>query len=443
MTKTMVGRVAAVQTVVTLCALALVLVGTWLAVSMMLVRQTDRTLDDLLARAVDYLEAGPEQEQVDWQWFAGELDESRARDVRLEVRDETHPQPLVSLGTGPSPGAFQLGCADREGRRICGRAGARYRALAARDLSADQALLRRLMFALTATCVVAGACVAFASISVTRRAIRPLSELAQRVTEVEPGSGAQLQPKATLQELEVLERRFADLVERFEHALAREKQFTAHASHELRTPLTLARAEVEALPNSEAACAALLHLEALIEVLLWFARTQAPLHGEEMELVNLADLLAQQLGEVDGNGSRAVVRQLPDEALVRGDERLLARATWNLLDNAIKHGAGSEISVCVLREDRSVVLRVTNGGPGITEELRERMFVPFVRGQNNANGFGLGLPFARAVARAHGGDVLLEDSRADRSTTLLLRLPLVAWHEEPAGLDSVQNCVAT
>src|SRR4051812_22471390 len=78
---------------------------------------------------------------------------------------------LITLGKGEGLGAFAPGCADRGGRRVCGRAGVRYVAIAARDLSADHALRGRLMLALALACVLAGAGVGMASVSVTRRAI--------------------------------------------------------------------------------------------------------------------------------------------------------------------------------------------------------------------------------------------------------------------------------
>jgi signal transduction histidine kinase len=78
---------------------------------------------------------------------------------------------------------------------------------------------------------------------------------------------------------------------------------------------------------------------------------------------------------------------------------------------------------------------VVNGGAGIPESARSRVFVPFFRSNEaapKAEGFGLGLPFARAVARAHGGDLMLNDEDA-RKTKLVLQLPLVGWSEVAAA----------
>jgi two-component system osmolarity sensor histidine kinase EnvZ len=82
----------------------------------------------------------------------------------------------------------------------------------------------------------------------------------------------------------------------------------------------------------------------------------------------------------------------------------------------------------------SVTVSVANGGAGIPGPARSRVFVPFFRSNQaapNADGFGLGLPFARAVARAHGGDLTLA-SEDMAKTELVMRLPLVSWSEVSA-----------
>ena len=103
MTKTLVARVAWVQTLVTLVAFALVVLATWLAVRWMLVRQTDRALQDLLARTVDYLEAGPAGEQVDWQWLAGEIDTASEGHVEALGAQFTSNQRTIFIGTVQVP----------------------------------------------------------------------------------------------------------------------------------------------------------------------------------------------------------------------------------------------------------------------------------------------------------------------------------------------------
>jgi two-component system sensor histidine kinase TctE len=147
-----------------------------------------------------------------------------------------------------------------------------------------------------------------------------------------------------------------------------------------------------------------------------------------MDVVNLADVVRAQLEQIErANPDRPFSKQLPDEALVRGDEHLIARAAANLLDNAVKHGDETPILVQLARNADEAVLSISNGG-FLPDAVREQIFLPFFRGSNGTEGFGLGLPFARAVARAHGGDVRIGTCDALR-TELFFCLPLIAWHE--------------
>ena len=90
----------------------------------------------------------------------------------------------------------------------------------------------------------------------------------------------------------------------------------------------------------------------------------------------------------------------------------LKRCLVNLIDNALKYGKRAEVAV--KRSGRLAELSVDDDGPGIAEDLREEAFRPFHRldeGRNlQTGGVGLGLAIARDIARAHGGDVRLEES---------------------------------
>jgi len=273
--------------------------------------------------------------------------------------------------------------------------------------------------------------------AITRRALRPLSALAARIAAIEPGTGQQVGSRSRFTELELLRSRFDELIARFDEALARERRLTALASHELRTPLTVARAEIESLEakgedrgKRERALAAIDHLSELAETLLWFARSQAQIDLETAEVVNVADLARAQLDLQNVPQGRHVVRDLPDEALVRGDERLLGRVVGNLIDNAFKYGAEGAVEVSASRTESEVRVAVVNrGAPSV--EVSERLFEPFFRDANaveRAPGFGLGLPFARAVARAHGGELLFDAARQGK-TAFVLVLPLVHWSD--------------
>jgi signal transduction histidine kinase len=437
---TLSSRVARIQTLFTVSILALVALGTSIAVHSLLARKADQHLLSVTTRVAAYVPA--QLEELDLNWFRGEVEEVRPSDVRIELRDASR-RPIFTAGPALELPALEGGCAERAAVRGCAVGAGTALLIAARDSSDDRASRRQLDVALFIACGLAGLTAAIGSRSVTRRAVQPLADLAARVEVMEPGSGQRLGSPTGLSELDGLAARFDALVERFEQALNREKRFAAQASHELRTPLTLARAEIESIARGEQdvsaaarAMTAIDRLTGLVQALLWFARAQERLSDDHLDLVNLADLVRAEVGSLEAAHSNGRFHcELPDEALVRADEELVRRAVANLLENAIQHGAGDPIEVRMTQADNHLRFSVTNGGSAIPAELREQIFLPFfrVRPKSPTPGFGLGLPLARAVARAHGGDIQVGAERA-HETEMVLRLPLVMWHQAEAPL---------
>lgn len=434
-TSTLAARLAWVQTSITVATLAVVALGASFGFRALLLQRADQQLQAKLQRMAYYVDR-LDPAQPNWSWLEREADEVHAPDARVRVVD---PEGVERVAVGPELGALgdEPGCGSRGRTRSCSASHAGYRLTLARDRSDDLTLGRQVDLALLLLCAAGGLLVASSSRGIARRAALPLSELAVRVAAIDPGIGKRLRLDSSIVEVQHLAARFDDLVERFEDALAREKRFSAEASHELRTPLTIARAEIEALGGNEAAAPAVSRalnaidrLGALTEALLWFARAQGRLDQEHMEVVNLADLVRSSLTELERlHAVSSIEHDLPDEALVRGDEGLLRRAVANLLENAAKHGDGRALRVSLRREQERVTLDVVNAGAEIPVELREQIFLPFVRGSRAVRGagFGLGLPLARAVAQAHGGDVGVGTAPAGH-VGMELRLPLLAWH---------------
>jgi two-component system OmpR family sensor kinase len=167
----------------------------------------------------------------------------------------------------------------------------------------------------------------------------------------------------------------------------------------------------------------------LVEILLLFSRAESRFQAKDLELLNLCDLVRDELSRAGNRAPEEAARitaTLPEEALVLGEEQLLVHAVVNLLDNARKHTPKDvAIEVSVQLSPATVELRVADQGPGITGEHQQRIFEPFFRdpaSRARTDGHGLGLPFARSVARAHGGDLWLETERAV-GACFVMRLP--------------------
>jgi two-component system C4-dicarboxylate transport sensor histidine kinase DctB len=111
--------------------------------------------------------------------------------------------------------------------------------------------------------------------------------------------------------------------------------------------------------------------------------------------------------------------------LVEGDPMLLQIVVGNLVSNALDAVAGVEppkITVALATGSGKAEVRVEDNGPGVEVSFRERLFEPFVTGK--PSGVGMGLSISRKIARAHGGDLVLDGTRTGAS--FLLTLPLEA-----------------
>jgi signal transduction histidine kinase len=432
--RTLAGRIATVQTLVTLLALGVAVTATAAVITGLLHRREDRGLHELGER-VSGLLGGQEVATFGRPWIENEIEELRPSSMRVEIR--AHGGRLVTeAGPALDLSGSEAGCRSRGDVRVCAIGAGPFMVVVGASEADDLATRDSFVLAMVIVALLGGLIVTFSSRVVARRALAPLSQLAARIEAIDPEAEQRIGLHSGVIEVDSLASRFDQLLARFEEALARERRLTAHASHELRTPLTIARAEVEGLATAAdgraanlRALAALDRLSELVEALLWFARAQVRLDDASMEIVNVADVVRAQVAERERAHPSLVARcELPDEALVRGDERLLSRVVANLLDNAAKHGDGGTVVVRTALDGAAVRVAVVNR---VREgELSERAFEPFFRGARASGlpGFGLGLPFARAIARAHGGELSIGSPRADH-TELVLSLPAVAWSD--------------
>ncbi|CAN7566743.1 sensor histidine kinase [Massilia sp. LjRoot122] len=221
---------------------------------------------------------------------------------------------------------------------------------------------------------------------------------------------------------------FNDSAARIEALVASQKSLLANASHELRSPLARIRMAAELMAEQAApALRAELQrnvgeLDALIEEILLASRLDAP--GAAMpcfEEVDLTGLLAEECART---GAALDAGSLT----VMGDPKLLRRMVRNLLENAVRYGAGSPVAVRLAASGAAELrLDVCDGGPGIPERERERIFEPFYRipgASEAAGGVGLGLSLVRQIARHHGGEAGCEPR--DAGSCLRVTLPLSA-----------------
>jgi signal transduction histidine kinase len=227
--------------------------------------------------------------------------------------------------------------------------------------------------------------------------------------------------------------------------LARVKSdFVANVSHELRTPLALIRLYAETLELGRLTAKEKYQeyfriireeserLTALINNILDFSRIEAGRKEYEFKETNLADLVRSTLDsyrfQIEQNGFSFEENISGDIPPVSVDREAIARSLLNLVNNALKYSKDQKyIGVSLYRENSHVNLEVRDRGIGIPPNEQEKIFEKFYRCGDplvhNVKGSGLGLSLVRHIARAHGGDVLVE-SIPEKGSTFTIELPL-------------------
>jgi signal transduction histidine kinase len=232
-----------------------------------------------------------------------------------------------------------------------------------------------------------------------------------------------------------------ELLARLRGSLVRERRFVADASHELRTPLAVLKTELEAAlraPDPDEAISVAIEevdrLSQLADDLLVLARSQEgelPVRQEALSARTLLEGVRDRFAERAARAGRTIVVQ-DGEATLEGDPLRLRQALGNLVDNALRHGAG-EIMVRAVPDDGGVTLEVSDAGPGFGPDIASRAFERFARGDRarKRGGTGLGLAIVRAIADAHGGSATLEGSTVRVWLPSQGRLSGVAHDPEP------------
>jgi signal transduction histidine kinase len=277
---------------------------------------------------------------------------------------------------------------------------------------------------------------------VTRRVLKRVDAMTETTRKIMDGDLAGRLPVAgTGDELDRLATNLNAMLERIEALMHGLKEVSDNIAHDLKTPLTRLRNRCEEalrLAEDESQYRAALEStieesEALIRTfnaLLMIARAESGQARDGMIDFDAAEI-ARGVGELyeplaDDKGIHLKV-EAPAATPVHGNRELISQALANLVDNAIKYGAGmngaeAEIVVTARGEGDRILLAVADSGRGIPQPDRGRAVERFVRLEQSRSqpGSGLGLSLASAVARLHGGELKLEDNNPGLKTVISL-----------------------
>lgn len=298
---------------------------------------------------------------------------------------------------------------------------------------------------------------ALAGVVLSRRAMRPISNLTSAASQIAKtrDPSVNLPNPVTDDEVAELTRTFNEMLHELslarserERSLDRQREFVADASHELRTPLTSVLANLELLEHSlkgkehelelesvESALRSSQRMRRLVADLQILARADS---GREQtkEPTDLTEIARDAVEEVTPlSEDHRIELETNGPVVVEGSADDLHRVVLNLVDNAVRHTPkGSTITIAVGTDEagRMAKLSVADDGPGIPEEIRPQIFDRFVRNTGpgdraSTNGTGLGLAIVSTIAKGHHGTATVGDS-ASGGARFLVEIPTLETH---------------
>jgi len=317
-------------------------------------------------------------------------------------------------------------------RCIAAPIGDRFVFVSTESLAGKHDALRRLRAAFAVVIPIALMIAAAGGYFLASRTLAPVARITEAAARIEAENlSDRIAVRNTDDELGDLASVLNSLLQRLERSFQQQRQLLADTSHELRTPVTIIRSEAEVTLSREREAkeyrdalevirSESSHLSNLIEGVLLLARADAQpnrIATESFDLGGLIEESVQSLRRVADARQIALTCSTDGPMPIKGNAELLRRMLLNLLGNAIKFTEpGGQVRLDSHRAGPNYVVEVTDTGRGIPAEDQERIFDRFfradvVRGRadnrDTADGAGLGLPIARWIARAHGGDLRL------------------------------------
>ena len=243
---------------------------------------------------------------------------------------------------------------------------------------------------------------------VARRIARPLEDLTKRVRKVGLAGDPEPMERAGPDDVQQLIVAFNAMQARVSNLLGEKDVMLGAIGHDLKTPLAALRVRIESVDDDddrEKMASIIDEMVTILDDILTLARLGKS--GEPLQSVDIGAMVESvasdfEVAEVTPTGTRHVAQIRPV---------LIRRALRNLIGNAISYG--HRATLAVRADDGMVFVDIDDEGPGIDPALAENMFEPFMRAERSRSrstgGSGLGLTISRAIARAHGGDVRLQN----------------------------------
>jgi len=275
-----------------------------------------------------------------------------------------------------------------------------------------------------------------------RRAVSGVEAVTWTAQKISGGTLEERVPvKTRRDEIDQLAITFNQMLDRIQTLLTEIKEMSDNIAHDLRSPITRIRGTAEvtlttgkSLIEYEGMAASTIEecdrLLDMINTMLMISKAESGVDKLSREEINLQGLVREacELFEPTAEDRGVTLScDVPDRSHLVGDTRMIQRMLSNLLDNAIKYTpSGGLVNVSVSENDAQVIISIKDTGCGISPSDLPRIFERFYRCDQSRSqaGIGLGLSLARAIARAHGGEIIAT-SALNKGSIFTITLPKV------------------
>jgi signal transduction histidine kinase len=269
------------------------------------------------------------------------------------------------------------------------------------------------------------------------RTLKPFRSLSEKVKLANADTGDTITLKDSTREVRDLTLSFNAMLAKLENAATIQKRFNAAVAHELKTPLAVIKTHIDVLNDQEFKSIedysqtmivienSVRKMNALIETLLDSIQVESSGLDDQVCLdVVLGDVM-EDLNLYAQKQQIRLVGDIPAVEKIPGNEVLLYRAIYNIVENAIKYNkANGQVDLMLEQDKESITIRIRDTGIGISHENTDLIFEPFyrIKSQEKAEGFGLGLAIAKSFLKMHGASITVE-SEPDKGSEFILKFP--------------------
>lgn len=271
-------------------------------------------------------------------------------------------------------------------------------------------------------------------------ALRPLQNLGKQMGEIQiKNLQTPIVSGNADNEIAQLTNAFNKMLSRLGTNFAEQKQFSANAAHELRTPLAVIRTRLEVLGKSNTVeieeykdtiamiTTQIDRLSHVIDVLLEMTELKSAEKTDHISLADMVEEILYDLAAIAESCGITVVQTAGNVEII-GNDTLIYRAIYNLIENAIKYNRdGGKVIIAIEAQENLAVVRISDTGSGIEKSEWEHIFEPFFRidksRSRSMGGAGLGLALVREIAKEHSGNAKVVKSSTE-GTTIELSLQI-------------------